>query len=78
MHLVPTCTFELHKCIFNTFCVPDIMLDFEDKKLSKTPSQPSRGWQSTGEKDIKQIISTRGVRTSGSQDLCPHYMLLFH
>lgn len=30
---VSTCTFDLYKCVLNTYCVSDIMLYSEDKKL---------------------------------------------
>lgn len=59
MHSVSTYVFELHKCVLNTYCVSDIMLDSEDKKLNKILSLLSRRWESTGEKDTEQIISAQ-------------------
>lgn len=59
MPSVCTYVFELHKCVLNTYCVSDITLDSEDKKLNKILSLLSRRLESTGEKDTEQIISTQ-------------------
>lgn len=51
--------FQLHERVLNAYCVPDVILHSEDKKLNQTLSLPSRRRQSVEEKDTKQIMLTQ-------------------